>query len=104
MVLIPNVRNYWDVESFHWSLDVVYNEDFQAKPNKNGVLDFNTLSKCAISLLVEEKSFKKSKPLKQQRAFMNRDYRELIVKYECNDPKKEIAFQLKFLTFAKKLK
>ena len=74
-----NVRNHWAIESFHWSLDVVYNEDFQAKRNKNGILNFNTLSKCAISLLVEEKSFKKSKPLKQQRAFAQRDYRELIL-------------------------
>ena len=74
-----NVRNHWAIESFHWSLDVVYNEDFQAKRNKNGILNFNTLSKCAISLLVEEKSFKKSKPLKQQRAFAQREYRELIL-------------------------
>ena len=74
-----NVRDHWGIESYHWSLDVVYDEDFQAKRNKNGILNFNTLSKCAISLLVEEKSFKKSKPLKQQRAFAQREYRELIL-------------------------
>jgi hypothetical protein len=60
-------------------LDVIYNEDFQAKRNKNEILNFNTLSKCAISLLNEEKTFQKSKPSKQQRAFAQRDYRELIM-------------------------
>lgn len=73
------VRNHWGIESLHWSLDVIYNEDFQAKRNKNGILNFNTLSKCAISLLNEEKTFQKSKPIKHQRAFAQRDYRELIL-------------------------
>jgi predicted transposase YbfD/YdcC len=74
------IRGHWEIESMHWSLDVIYNEDFQAKRNKNGIMNFNTLSKCAISLLVDEKTFKKSKPIKQQRAFAQRDYRELLLK------------------------
>lgn len=73
------IRSHWEIEAFHWSLDVVYHEDFQAKRNKNGIINFNTSIKCAISLLVEEKTFKKPKPLKQQRAFAQRDYRELIL-------------------------
>ena len=74
------IRGHWQIESMHWSLDVIFGEDFQAKRNKNGILNFNTLSKCAISLLVEEKTFPKSKPLKQQKAFAKRSYRELILK------------------------
>lgn len=73
------VRNHWSIESMHWSLDVIFGEDHQAKRNKNGVLNFNALSKLAISLLTDEKTFKKSKPLKQQRAFALRSYRELIL-------------------------
>ena len=73
------IRNHWEIQAFHWSLEVVYHEGFQAKRNKNGIINFNTLSKCAISLLVDEKTFKKSKPLKQQRTFAQRDYRELIL-------------------------
>jgi predicted transposase YbfD/YdcC len=73
------IRGHWEIESMHWSLDVIFGEDFQTKRNKNGILNFNTLSKCAISLLVEEKTFPKSKPLKQQRAFAKREYRELIL-------------------------
>ncbi len=73
------VRGHWEIEALHWSLDVIFNEDFQAKRNKNGIINFNTLSKCAISLLTEEKTFPKSKPLKQQRAFAQREYRELIL-------------------------
>jgi predicted transposase YbfD/YdcC len=53
------VRGHWEIKSMHWSLDVIFGEDFQAKRNKNGILNFNTLSKCAISLLVEEKTVPK---------------------------------------------
>ncbi len=52
-------KGHWEIESMHWSLDVIFGEDFQAKRNKKGILNFNTLSKCAISLLVEEKTVPK---------------------------------------------
>lgn len=74
------VRKHWSIESMHWSLDVIFSEDFQAKRNQNGIMNFNTLSKCANSLLVDEKTFPKSKPLKRQKSFAQREYREKILK------------------------
>lgn len=74
------VRNHWSIEFMHWSLDVIFSEDFQAKRNENGIRNFNVIAKCANSLLTNEKTFPKSKPLKRQKALAQTIYRELILK------------------------
>jgi len=75
-----NIRSHWLIESMHWSLDVVYKEDNQAKRNAIAIENANLLSKLSIALLIDEKSKKKSKPLKRFNAMMDDKYRELLLK------------------------
>ncbi len=80
--LINNsIRNHWSIENkLHWSLDVIFNEDGQLKRNGNSATNYNTIAKAAIALLDNEKSQKKSKPLKMLKATLSDKYREKIMK------------------------
>ena len=39
------IRGYWEIESMHWSLDVIFREDNQAKRDNNAIANFNTICK-----------------------------------------------------------
>src|SRR5690606_15039573 len=75
-----SIRSHWQIESFHWSLDVVFKEDNQAKRNEIAIENANLISKFCITLLTDEKTVKKSKPLKRLNALMDDLYRQKILK------------------------
>ena len=49
------VRNHWQIEAFHWCLDVVFNEDGSLLQNTNAQLNLNLWRKFALTL---HKNFK----------------------------------------------
>ena len=54
------IRSHWQIEScLHWSLDVTFREDSCRIRDKNAALNMSWLRKFALSLLKNEKSFKK---------------------------------------------
>lgn len=80
--LINNsVRSHWAIENnLHWNLDIIFKEDGQLKRKGNSVENFNMMTKVALNLLDNEKSAKKSKPMKRFKASLDDNYRELIMK------------------------
>ena len=63
-----SVRSHWEVEnSFHWVLDVAFNEDHSRKRAGNAAQNFSLINRIALNLLKDEKSAKvgvKGKKLK----------------------------------------
>jgi predicted transposase YbfD/YdcC len=75
------IRNHWGIENnLHWNLDVIFNEDGQLKRKGNSAENFNIISKIALGLIENEKSIKKSKPLKMLKAILDESYLEKIMK------------------------
>ena len=61
--LLSYTRNHWQVESFHWLLDMNYDEDESRVRNKNSQECLNIIRKYAISILkkyIENNPVKKS--------------------------------------------
>jgi predicted transposase YbfD/YdcC len=76
-----SVRSHWGIENnLHWNLDVIFNEDGQLKRKGNSAENFNIISKVALGLIENEKTEKKSKPLKRLHALLSDSYREKIMK------------------------
>jgi predicted transposase YbfD/YdcC len=76
-----SVRSHWAIENnLHWNLDVIFKEDGQLKRKGNSVENFNMMTKVALALLDNEKSTKKSKPMKRFKASLDDHYREMIMK------------------------
>jgi predicted transposase YbfD/YdcC len=74
------IRSHWAVENkLHWSLDVIFKEDASLKKRDHSALNFNIISKMALSLLEQEKSSKKSKPSKRLLAALDDDYRAKVL-------------------------
>jgi hypothetical protein len=59
---------------------VSFNEDGQLKRKGNSAENFNIISKIALGLIENEKSIKKSKPLKMLKAILDESYLEKIMK------------------------
>jgi len=59
--LLKYSRNEWAVESMHWSLDVVFNEDKTLLIEKDALRSLNTLRKTALNLVKLYKSAIKPK-------------------------------------------
>lgn len=60
-----SIRSHWAIENnLHWNLDVIFSEDNQLKRKGNSVENFNLMTKVALALIDNEKTTKKSKPLK----------------------------------------
>jgi predicted transposase YbfD/YdcC len=80
-VISRAIRSHWAVENkLHWSLDVIFKEDASLKKTDHSALNFNIISKMALSLLDQEKSSKKSKPSKRLLAALDDDYRAKVLK------------------------
>lgn len=76
-----SIRSHWGIENnLHWNLDVIFNEDGQLKRKGNSAENFNIISKVALGLIENEKTEKKSKPLKRLHALLSDSYREKIMK------------------------
>ena len=76
-----SIRDHWKIENnLHWNLDVIFSEDYQLRRKKESAKNFNIIAKAGLSLIENEKSIKKSKPMKMLRAAMSDRYREKILK------------------------
>lgn len=76
-----SIRSHWAIENnLHWNLDVIFKEDHQLKRKGESVENFNMMTKVALALLDNEKSTKKSKPIKRFKASMDDQYREFVLK------------------------
>lgn len=80
-LLNHSIRSHWSIENnLHWNLDVIFKEDNQEKRNQTAIENSNLITKFAITMLDQEKTYPKSKNRKRQKAFGNDAYRELILK------------------------
>lgn len=80
-VISQAIRSHWAVENkLHWSLDVIFKEDASLKKTESSALNFNIITKMALSLLEQEKSSKKSKPSKRLLAALDDEYRSKVLK------------------------
>jgi len=77
------IRDHWHIENkLHWSLDVSFREDENRSTNDNAAVNLSILRKIAVNALRNEKSFKKSVPLKRRKAGMDDEYLEKIIRFE----------------------
>lgn len=61
-------------------LDVVFNEDSSLKKKDNLAINFNIVTKVALSLLEKEQTMKASKKGKRENAALDDCYREKVLK------------------------
>ena len=81
------VRSHWSVENnLHWVLDVVFNEDSSLKKKYNSAVNFNIVTKVALSLLEKEQTMKASKKGKRENAALDDRYREKVLKCKKRFP------------------
>jgi predicted transposase YbfD/YdcC len=80
-LLNNSIRSHWGVENkLHWTLDVVMKEDNRLARKDYLPENLNIIKKIAIGFLNQEKTLKKSKPYKMQKAYGDDQYRELLLK------------------------
>lgn len=74
------IRKHWRIENnLHWVLDVVFKEDQSLKKKGNSALNFNIITKMALSLIDKDSSNKKSKIIKRQSAALDDNYRAKLI-------------------------
>ena len=74
------IRNHWSIENnLHWSLDVVFREDSNRTTNENAALNLSLVRKLALNILKNDKTYKKSIPLKRKQACLNDDYLKTLL-------------------------
>jgi predicted transposase YbfD/YdcC len=80
--LINNsIRSHWAIENnLHWNLDVIMKEDGQLNYVGNAAENLNMMKKIALGMLINEKTYKKSKKRKMKKALLDEEYRELLLK------------------------
>jgi predicted transposase YbfD/YdcC len=75
------IRSHWGVENkLHWVLDVIFNEDKSLKKKDNAAVNLNMITKIALALIEKDQSFKASKKGRRERAALDDQYREKILK------------------------
>ena len=75
------IRSHWSVENnLHWNLDVVFKEDASLKKKGDSPMNFNIITKIALTLIEREKSTKMSKNSKRLKAALDDKYRTKILK------------------------
>ena len=86
--LLSYTRKHWQVESFHWLLDMNYDEDDSRVRNKNSQICLNIIRKFAISIL---KKYIDNHPVKRKavsanmrKCSFNTDYLASVLEYYCN--------------------
>ena len=87
--LLSYTRKHWQIESFHWLLDVNFGEDDSLIRHKNSQTCLNVLRKYAISIL---KKYIDSHQLKRKtisgntrKCLMNQDFMTDVLSYYCGD-------------------
>lgn len=74
------VRSHWGVESMHWMLDVVLNEDRRTVRKDNGPQNLAVLKRMALNIIRADQSFEKATgPRKRFRACHDGDYLETVL-------------------------
>ena len=68
------IRSHWSVESFHWTLDVAFEDDDFQGHTGHLAENFSLLQRLTLVLLKQESSTKKSIPKKRDRAGWNNEY------------------------------
>lgn len=74
------VRAHWSVENqLHWSLDVVFGEDYSTKQAGNAAQNFSLITKMGMGLLKKETSLKRSMKGKRLKAAWDENYLQKII-------------------------
>lgn len=74
------IRNHWGIEnSFHWVLDMDFNEDQCRKRMKNSAKNIATVRKIALNMLKLEKTYNASIKSKILKAARNTSYLEKVL-------------------------
>lgn len=85
--LLSYTRKHWQIESFHWLLDVICNEDSCKVRNKNMQICLNILRKYAISIVknyIENHNVKrKAISANMRKCMLNPEYLQEILLYYC---------------------
>ena len=75
------VRAHWGVESMHWSLDVVLNEDKRIVRKDNGAHNLAVLKRMALNIIRADNTFEKaSGPRKRFRASWDGGYLDSVLR------------------------
>jgi len=85
--LLMYTRKHWQIESFHWLLDVNFGEDACKIRNKNAQICLNVMRKFSVSMLkkyIEDHSVKrKSISANMRKCLLNPKYLEDVLRYFC---------------------
>lgn len=74
------IRQHWCIENqLHWSLDVIFKEDESLKKKGHAAINFNIISKVALTLIQKEPTPKMSKPGKRKKAALDDKFRQQII-------------------------
>lgn len=74
------VRSHWGIESVHWSLDVVLNEDKRIVRKDNGAHNLSVLKRMALNIIRSDSTFEKATgPRKRFRAGWDLSYLEAVL-------------------------
>jgi len=74
------IRSHWSVENnLHWNLDVIFKEDSSLKKKGNSPMNFNIITKIALTFIERENSIKMSKSQKRYNAALSDKYRTIIL-------------------------
>ncbi len=83
--LLSYARKHWQIESFHWILDVNFNEDGSRVRNKNSQICLNIIRKYAISIIkkyIENHSVKRKSIISNMRkCSFNDEYLADVLEY-----------------------
>lgn len=83
--LLSYTRKHWQVESFHWLLDMNYDEDKSKVINKNSQICLNILRKYSITILknyIENHDVKrKALSANMRKCMLNEEYLEDVLRY-----------------------
>ena len=86
--LLSYTRKHWQVESFHWLLDMNYDEDKSKVINKNSQICLNILRKYSITILknyIENHNVKrKALSANMRKCMLNEEYLEDVLRYYCH--------------------
>lgn len=86
--LLSYTRKHWQVESFHWILDMNYDEDESRVTNKNTQICLNIMRKYSISILkkyIENHDVKrKALSANMRKCMLNEEYLGDVLKYYCH--------------------
>lgn len=86
--LLSYTRKHWQVESFHWLLDMNYDEDKSKVINKNSQICLNIIRKYSITILknyIENHDVKrKALSANMRKCMLNEEYLEDVLRYYCH--------------------